>query len=346
MKTQTPRFPSTLRRPAFVLAVSLLFTLCIYAAEEAKKGEAPAPAKEAGEKKGEPESRVKRGPNGEILLTLDEETQKLMGLQTAEIAPAQLKPELKGYGRVLDPAALAAVAADVETSQAAGKASELELQRLKLLAAEGNTSARALQAGEAAAAHDRAQLQAARLRLVAGWGDAIAGREDLEAFVQSLGSRSNALVELDVPAGQAVAAVPTGARLFTLAEATNPVPAQLLGAAPMVDQQFQGRGFLFLVSPNSGRFTPGAAVSGSIELPGKARTGLALPQKAVVQFNGKNWCYLQTDATTFQRVEVALDSPLGGGNWFVREGLKPQSKVVVVGAPQMLSEELKGQGAD
>src|SRR5215472_7047580 len=62
--------------------------------EKAEKGEA------AGEK--EPESRVKRDTNGTVIITLDAETQKLMGLQTGEIKEAHLNPELKGYGRVID----------------------------------------------------------------------------------------------------------------------------------------------------------------------------------------------------------------------------------------------------
>ena len=343
MKLQTLRRPGLMR--VLVLAGCVALAPNLFSADKDKDKEEKPAAKGGDEKKDEAESRVKRGPNGEILLTLDADTQKLMGLQTAEIAPTQLSPELKAYGRVVEPTALAALAADVQTAEAASKASEAELDRLKLLASQSNASARALQAGEATAAHDRAQLQSARLRFTATWGNAIAGRDNLEAFVQNLGSRSNALVELDLPAGQAVREMPTGARLFTLADTTNPVPALFLSAAPMVDPQLQGRGFLFLVTSNASGFLPGAAITGYIQLPGEPLTGVALPQTAVVQYNGENWCYLQTDATTFQRVEAALDTALAGGNWFVKQGLKPRSKVVTVGASQMLSEELKGQNA-
>jgi hypothetical protein len=67
-----------------------------------------------------------------------------------------------------------------------------------------------------------------------------------------------------------------------------------------------------------------------------------VPHNAVLRFNGATWIYLQTGGDKFQREEVALETPVEGG-WFVREGLKPQQKVVTVGAQQLLSEELKGQ---
>ena len=104
----------------------------------------------------------------------------------------------------------------------------------------------------------------------------------------------------------------------------------------------QGRGYLFLVTPNPSRLAPGAAVTGFLSLPGEAQSGVAVPRDAVVRFNGATWVYVQTGEDTFQRTEVALDRPLENG-WFVREGLKPQDKVVIVGAQQLLSEELKGQ---
>src|ERR1035437_5327951 len=52
-------------------------------------------------------SRIRRGPNGEMLITLDEATRKRIGLQLETLAPARLNPEMKGFGRVVDPAPLA-----------------------------------------------------------------------------------------------------------------------------------------------------------------------------------------------------------------------------------------------
>ncbi len=337
---------SRLRASALVAALILGFCANTSAAEEAAKSPAePSSASGPAEKKNEPESRVKKGPNGETILTLDAATRNTMGLQTARLAPAQLSPELKAYGRVLDASALALLVAEFATAQAANQASQAELKRLQTLAAQNNASDRSLQAAEAAAARDKAQVGAIRLRLLANWGGAIANRKDLPAFAQSLVALERALVELDVPAGQALSAMPTSARLQTLGEQDAPLTAQFIGPAAAVDPQLQGRGFLFLVSPNRSRLAPGAAVSGFLTLPGEPQSGVTLPRDAVVRFNARTWAYRQTGEGTFARIEVNLDSPLSAG-WFVREGLKPQDQVVTVGSQQMLSEELKGQAGE
>ncbi len=228
---------------ASLLALAALLPGC------SKQTPQPAPAAPT-ENKAEPESRVKHGTNGDVVITLDAATQKIMGLQTAPLAPAQLSPQVKGYGRVLDVSPLASMVAELATAQAASAASQAELQRLKILAAQNNASERALQAARAAAVRDQAQAESARLKLLANWGSAIAAQQDLPAFVQSLGSLASALVEIDLPAGESLKGPPTGARLILLAAESKPVEAQLLGPAPAVDPQLQGRGFLFLVTSN------------------------------------------------------------------------------------------------
>jgi hypothetical protein len=314
-----------------------------FAAEEEKEEKGAKPAKE--EKEAEAPSRVKRGPNGEVIVTIDAATQQTMGLETTALGPAQLSPEVKGYGRVLDISSLAGLVADLNTAQAANEASQAELERLKTLAAQNNVSTRALQAAQAAAVHDQVQVDSTRLRLLANWGGAIAERQDLGGFVRALVSLSNALVELDVPVGRALTNSPTGARLLSLSHDTTPIPAQYLGPAPAVDPQMQARGFLLLVSPNSLRLAPGTAVTGFLDLPGEPAQGVLLPRNAVVRFNGTAWVYLQTAPDTFRRVEISLDRFLDKG-WFIQEGLKPEDKVVTVGAQQLLSEERKGQGEE
>jgi multidrug efflux pump subunit AcrA (membrane-fusion protein) len=133
--------------------------------------------------------------------------------------------------------------------------------------------------------------------------------------------------------------------LIALEFGASPVDAKFIGPAPTVDPQFQGRGFLFLVSPNQARLIPGAAVTAFLPLPGEPATGVTVPREAIIRFNGATWVYVQTGGETFERREVALESP-GEAGWFVRGGFKPGDAVVTAGAQQMLSEELKGLGTD
>jgi hypothetical protein len=320
----------------------LCLTVFLAGCSKEKKEE---PKEMTAEKTAKPESRVKHGTNGEVIVTVEVKVQQTIGLQTAALASAQLNPEIKTYGRVLDVSPLASLVAELMTAEAAGEASQAELKRLKTLAAQSNASERALQSAQAAAVHDQAQIQSIRLRLLASWGGAISQRSDLPDFVQSLGSLASALVQLEVPAGEVLSSSPTGARIFTLSAETNDIAAELVGLAPVADPQMQGKGFLFLVSPNTLPLVPGASVTGFLSLPGQPRSGVLLPRNAVVRFNGATWVYLQTSEETFQRNEVTLDEPLENG-WFVSTGLKPQDKVVIVGGQQLLSEELKGQLGD
>jgi len=197
-----------------------------------------------------------------------------------------------------------------------------------------------LQAAEATAARDQTQAESARLKLLASWGPAISSRQDLAAFIQSLGSQASALVELSVPAATQLEATPSSARILSIADQSNPIPAQFLGPVPAVDPQMQSRGFLFLVESNAARLGPGAAITGLLALPGEPRAGVTIPRSAVVRFNGTTWVYLQTAETTFEREQANLETPLPEG-WFVSSGLKPGSKVVTTAAQQLLSEELK-----
>ncbi len=348
MKLGYPPRPPSRSRPRSRRLYSILLFLALVAAPFLYTGcgEKPeAKDESSGEKKSEPPSRVKHETNGTVVVTVDQATQKLMGLQTTELRAAQLSPELKAYGRVLDVTPLVSLVADLTTARTAAEASHGVVYRLMTLAAANNASERALQAAQAAAAHDQAQTESIRLRLLAGWGPVIAARNDLAGFVQSLASLHSVLVELELPAGQAAAGEPSGALILVAGQETNAVEARFVSTAPVVDPQMQGRGFLFFVDPNAAGLTPNGAVSGFIRLPGAPKSGVGIPPTAVVRYNGADWIYLQTGDEAFQRTLVALEHPLPEG-WFASAGLKPGDKVVTTGAQQLLSEELKTQGGE
>src|SRR5579872_3482137 len=82
-------------------------------------GKKEEPKEAAAEKAPEAESHVKHGTNGEVIVTVEAKMQPTIGLQTAPLQPAQLSPELKAYGHVLDPSPLASVVAELVTAEAA-----------------------------------------------------------------------------------------------------------------------------------------------------------------------------------------------------------------------------------
>ena len=108
------------------------------AAEHSADARAPAD-KEAGS------AQVSRDTNGNSVIAMSGKTQKEFGLRVEHPAAFQMSPELKGYGKVLDPAPLAALASELATAQATYSASSNDLARLQTLQGQGNASARALQ---------------------------------------------------------------------------------------------------------------------------------------------------------------------------------------------------------
>ena len=103
----------------------------------------------------------------------------------------------------------------------------------------------------------------------------------------------------------------------------------------------QGQGSLLLQRTDP--LPPGAAVVAWLTVPGSEESGVTVPREALLRHQGEVFVYLQTGDETFARRQIVLERPADSG-WFVHDGLKAQDKVVVVGAQQLLSEELKGQG--
>ena len=318
------------------LVVGAAVTWIVLKQDAADDAEARKEAKEE-------ESHVRR-TDGQVFVRLDREGQQHAGLKTAPLEVATLKPEVKAYGRVLDPAALSTQMVELANARAALEASTKEFNRLKVLhTPDQNVSTRALEGAEAALIHDRIALDAAQLKLVAAWGKSIATRPDLPAFVQSLASLDTALVRVDVPLGAALRAPPTGARIAAATAPELPVEAQLLGPAVTADPQMQGQGFLFLLGGSSLR--PGAAVVAWLSMAGEEEKGVIVPRSAIVRHEGDAFVYVQSSADVFERQRVQLAHPTENG-WFVDEASRAGQLAVVVGAQELLSEELKGQGGE
>jgi len=331
-------------RVVFVSVVRVMAG-CSHSAEE-KSVEAPAERAA--------ESRVSHGSNGETVITLDAETRKSMGLQTASIAATELTPEVKGFGRIVDPTPLAEMLLELRKAQLAFDNSHQELERMKVLRKDNNTSERAFQTAEATCLQNQADVSTVYFKIQKNYGGKVAdlvgpmvvppGTERKpNPLLGELGdAREVFLVRVDVPESEVLKAAPAGARIVGLREGALPVRGEFFGEVPTVDPQTQAHGYFFLVSTNQPKLTPGMAVTAFIQTEGQALSGVVVPRDAVVRFNGATWIYLQTGDDKFQREGVAVETPIEGG-WFVRDGLKPQDKVVIVGAQQLLSEELKGQ---
>ena len=251
------------------------------------RGDARVAAPATASPQEEPRITITHSAEGNVVIKISRAAQGGLGLRVAQPAAARWNPEVKGYGRVLDPGPLVALVNELGAAQAALTASNQELERSKTLLGQGNTSVRALQTAEAAAAHDQLQARSARDRLALAWGRELAERPDLPAFAQSLASFEAALVRIDLPGGERLAVTPGEARLVTLSGVS--APGVYLASALAVDPQIQAQGFLFLVKPNQPGLLVGEAVTGYVKIPGEPVPGVIIPRAAIVRTEGAGW---------------------------------------------------------
>src|SRR5437867_8977375 len=323
------------RRVFFALLAGMIACLLAACSKSGEEKEGEKPKAEA--------SHATRDAHGEIVVTLDAETQRRIGLKVESPEAVQWQPEVKGYGHVLDPAPLASLMAELAPAHVAAEASQREFERLKTLAEQNNASVRALQGAEAAAKRDHLLVESLRTKLILGWGKAVLERDDPPAFVKSLASREQALVRVDMPAGESLNQPPSSARLISLSDNEHPVAAEFFDTAPAVDPQTQGQGFLFLVGGRPPGFSPNAAVTAYLKIPGDSLKGIMVPSSAVIRYQGKAWVYVQTGDKEFTRREIRLDHP-GANGWFVSSGVTDKDRVVASGTQTILSEELNQSG--
>lgn len=285
--------------------------------------------------KAEHETHAEEKPaHGDSAIKLDKKQQEAAGIQTALPQTAHLPEEVKGYGRVLDPAQIVALTLDLQAARATANASQKEYERLKTLNAQGqNASARALETAEATARRDQTLVGLAEAKIRTSLGPSVVGRKDFSEIIDAVTKMDWAIARIDVLNGAPNEST-TNVRIAPLANENAIIPAELLGPAPSADMNVQGRGFLVLIKTNS--LAPNTAIVGSIEVPGHDHDGFLIPTAALLQEGPETIVFIQTTDDTFKKAGVEVDRITEKGA-FVTEGLSATNRVVISGAHQILS---------
>jgi hypothetical protein len=326
------------RRALIIILIAAAAGGGVWWSKQKASAAAPTADKPAAPEEG---THVTHDEQGNTVISMNDEAQGDAGIVLGNPAPSRWNPEIKGYGRVLDPAPLTALVNELLSARAVASLSSLEWERQKTLSEQNNTSMRALQGAEAAAQHDRFAVQSVCDRLTLSWGTTLAGRDDLADFVHSLTARLAVLVRVDLPAGENLAVPPTTARVVALSGKTT--VAKFLSPTPDVDPQIQGQGFIFSIQPNQAALAPGQAVMVWLQVPGNPLEGVIIPRDSIVRLEGAGWVYLMNKAAggeAFTRKKIPLDRPVDNG-WFVPGIFKADDYIVITGAQTLLSEELK-----
>jgi multidrug efflux pump subunit AcrA (membrane-fusion protein) len=330
------------RSKQFYLVLAASFSIALLAGCSKSVGDKPADAPEKAE------APAKAG------VTVDAATQARIGLKIETPAPAQWQPEMKVYGRVLDPAPLLDSMMELGRAEIALDSSQQELERAKQLKADSNISERAFQDATTTHAQDRAAVDALLLKIQTSYGRKLAGMlgpievppgtpRTPDKFLGGLRD-ATVLIQIDLPPGERLENNSQTARIVSLAENAAPVTATCFDLLPAMDPQTQQQGILFSADQSqTNRLTPGEAVTAFIKMPGEPVSGVVVPASAVLRHEGKGWVYVQSETNQFLRMEIPLDRQRDTG-WFVSENLSATNHVIVTGAQTVLSAELSGGG--
>ena len=294
--------------------------------------------------------------NGEVILTMDEQAQKRVGIEVGALTGTSNRPQADVPATVLSAQELAsfrngyvAAASQIEKNRVDIEVARKQYNRAKsLFDSEQNISAKTLESAEGNLRALETQERAAEQQLsLQGsmaeqqWGGVVAkwamdGSPELDRIL----GMHEVLIQVTLPFGQSYSAPKT---ILVEVPGRTRAEATLISAFPRVDPRIQGRSFLYS-APAQPDFTPGVNLVSHFAV-GNSTHGVVVPASAVVWSEGKAWAYLQTGARQFSRRELATDSPVDGG-YFVTAGFSTANKVVTKGAQSLLSEEavLEGYG--
>jgi biotin carboxyl carrier protein len=119
------------------------------------------------------------------------------------------------------------------------------------------------------------------------------------------------------------------------------IEATLIGPAAEADPLTRLPAYLYRAGRRWAGAVPGTPVAGII--PGdRSVEGVLVPDRAVVQWEGFAWAYLQRGAGSYARVRVPTTRPAAGG-WIAGEPLAPGDTIVITGAQELLSEEFRAR---
>jgi multidrug efflux pump subunit AcrA (membrane-fusion protein) len=119
------------------------------------------------------------------------------------------------------------------------------------------------------------------------------------------------------------------------------VEATLIGPAAEADPLTRLPAYLYRARNRWPGALPGTPVSAVVS-DGSKTEGALVPDRAVVQWEGLAWAYLQRGAGEYARVRVPTDRPAPGG-WVAGPPLAAGDTVVVTGVQELLSEEFRAR---
>jgi hypothetical protein len=275
---------------------------------------------------------------------VDEEIQKKLGIEVADLKTISLPPETAAYASVISPAPVIEIIRQIHTAVATEAVSNESLERLEKLFADGELAPKKdVLAARAQVALDKTVVQGLEDRLQLEWGPWFSGKSPAErdALIKELLAGHQALVRVSVPRGVASTVKPVGVRLHAFGQEKSTIRSNEIIPALTVDASYQAQSWIAVVATKDAPLAVGLSLTGSMELDGKPQEGILVPQSAVVFYLGKAWVYQQAKDVEFERLEIPIDKPVDGG-WFLEKDAIETEKIVTRSVQPLLSQETLG----
>lgn len=289
---------------------------------------------------------------GRVVVKLTDEERERIGVETARLAPKVHRTEIQAYGSVLDLARVteltnsyAAAKAQLQTAQARVDVSRNAFMRARSLGqyatqVQLETSEGTFQTDQAALAAAQSQLRTLAATAHQEWGPVI-GRAIVErsAEITRLIERTEFLVQVTLPPGDSLKEAPKIA-FAEVPPQSERVALKYVSPATRTDQRIQGISFFYTVSGDRG-LLPGMSTLAFLTSERRA-IGIAVPEAAIVHWQGGAWFYRSIGDDAFTRHPLNLDAPMADDSYVV-DDLEEETEIVVNGPQSVLSEELKRQ---
>jgi hypothetical protein len=289
---------------------------------------------------------------GRVLVRLTDPERARLGIETAQLTNKPHAIEIQAFGTVLDIARVteltnsyANAKAQLQTAQAKAEVSRSAYVRAKSLGqyatqVQVETSEGTFRTDEAALAAAQSQIRTLAATAQQEWGPVI-GKAIVERspMVTRLIERSDFLVQVTLPPGEILKGVPAAA-FAEVPPQSERVALRHVSTATRTDQRIQGISYFYIVSGDSG-LLPGMSTLAFLTSERKA-SGIAVPESAVVHWQGGSWIYRAVGEDAFARHPLKADAPSSDDRYVV-DDLGPEAAIVVTGPQALLSEEVKGQ---
>ena len=263
--------------------------------------------------------------------------QKRIGLTTQRLAAVQRSKEIDAFAKVLDPAPLIQSENDLETAEAAARASHAEAVRTKALHENGGSiAAKDVEAAQSQARQDALKIELVRRQIALAWGPGVAAMSEArrKALIRGLAVGSAALVHVDTHNNEGQA----GAKQVKIDVGDDSVTGAVIGPARQAEPRLQSSGLIVEITGKDAiHMSVGLTQSAHIEESSSA-SGVMLPRDAIIRFRGSAWAYVRTGPTTFQR-RLAQNAEPEKDGFFVPQGFAAGDEVVTNGAASLFAAE-------